>query len=183
MMRRTLSLATYVFAFQLCALTVSAQEGPPAPSPGPEHEMLKRDVGVWDATVEMFGPPGAPAMTSKGTETNAMVGAFWLVSQFKSEMMGQPFEGQGTTGYDPLKKKFVGTWIDSLTPGLATVESTYDAKTRTMTGFMVGPDPASKLRETTEWKTPDLRVFTMYGPKGPDGKEPVMMKITYTRRK
>ena len=27
------------------------------PTPGPEHEMLKKDVGTWDATVEMFMGP------------------------------------------------------------------------------------------------------------------------------
>lgn len=184
-MRRILSLVVSAFVFQLGALAVLAQEGPPMPKPGPEHEMLKKDVGVWDATVESFMAPGAPTI-SAGTETNTFIGGFWLVSHFKSEMMGQPFEGLGTTGYDPAKKKYVGTWVDSWTPGLSTVEATYDDGAKTLTGWMAGPGPdgaASKLRETTVWKSPDLRVFTLYGPKGPDGKEPTMLKITYKRRK
>ena len=36
------------------------------------------------------------------------MGGFWQLSAFKSEMMGQPFEGRGATGYDPAKKKYVG---------------------------------------------------------------------------
>jgi hypothetical protein len=44
---------------------------PPMPKPGPEHEILKSDVGVWDATVEMLGPGGA---VSKGVETNTLMG-------------------------------------------------------------------------------------------------------------
>ena len=49
----------------------AAQEMPPMPTPGPEHQVLKMDEGVWDAVVEI-SPPGAPAMTSKGVETNVM---------------------------------------------------------------------------------------------------------------
>jgi hypothetical protein len=95
--------------------------------------------------------------------------------------MGQPFEGRGATGYDPAKKKFVGTWVDTMTPGYYTVEATYDPATKTMTGTMEGPDPSgqvTKTKQTTEWKDADTRVFTMFAP---DGATP-MMRITYKRR-
>ena len=108
------------------------------PTPGPEHEMLKKDVGTWDATVEMF-MPGAPPSVSKGTEIVTMLGGFWQLSEFKSEMMGQPFEGRGTMGYDPAKKRYVGIWVDTMTPGFSTVEATYDPATKTMTGHDGGP--------------------------------------------
>lgn len=164
----------------LAAVPATAQmPGPPQPSP--EHELLKKDVGVWDASVEMF-MPGAPTSVSRGTETVTMLGAFWQLAEFKSEMMGQPFEGRGTTGFDPAKKKYVGTWVDTMTPGYYTVEATYDAATKTMTGWMEGPDPSgqvTKTKETTEWKADGTRVFTMYAP---DGASPTM-RITYTRRK
>jgi hypothetical protein len=167
----------------LLALAVPAlAQMPPMPQPGPEHEMLKKDVGTWDASVEMFmDPAGAPGV-SKGTETVSMLGGFWQVSEFKSEMMGQPFEGRGATGYDPVKKKYVGTWIDTMTPGYYTVEGTYDPATKTMTTVMEGPDPTgviAKTKATTQWKDADTRVFSMYGP---DGKT-VGMRITYKRRK
>ncbi len=157
-------------------------QAPSMPQPGPEHEMLKKDVGTWDATVEMFTAPGAPPSVSKGTETASMLGGFWLLTEFKSEMMGQPFEGRGASGYDPTKKKYVGTWIDTMTPGYYTTEATYDAATKTMSSVMEGPDPSgqvTKTKATTEWKDADTRVFTIYGP---DGKS-VGMRITYKRRK
>jgi hypothetical protein len=166
----------------LLALAAPALAQPPMPQPGPEHEMLKKDVGTWDATVEMFMEPGAPPSSSKGTETVTMMGGFWQVSEFKAEMMGQPFEGRGAAGYDPAKKKYVGTWIDTMTPAYYTMEATYDAATKTMTSTMEGPDPSgqvTKTKATTEWKDPDTRVFTMYGP---DGKS-AGMRITYKRRK
>jgi hypothetical protein len=172
--------APFVLSLSLLAVPALAQ-GPPMPTPGPEHAMLGKDVGTWDATVEMF-MPGAPPSVSKGTEVVTMMGGFWQLTEFKSEMMGQPFEGRGTTGFDPTKKKYVGTWVDTMTPAYYTVEATYDAATKTLTGWMDGPDQTgvvTKTKETTEWKDADTRVFTMYAP---DGKAP-LMKITYKRRK
>lgn len=156
---------------------------PPAPKPGPEHEVLKQDEGVWDATVEMTGMPGVPP--SKGVETNKMVGGLWLVTDFKSEMMNQPFQGHGVAGFDPNKKKYVTTWVDTMSTGLAVGEGTYDPATKTMTGWMEGPDETgkmTKMKMVSEWKDADTRVFTMYM-KGPDGKEAPSMRITYKRRK
>jgi hypothetical protein len=159
----------------------------PAPAqPGPEHAILKKDVGTWDATVEMSGPPGTPAMVSKGTETvSVTLGGLWQVSEFKADLGGMAFEGRGTVGYDPAKKKYVGTWIDSMTAGLSLMEATYDPAKKAMTGWMEGPDPAGKvmkMKEVTEWKDDDTRVFTMFTAT-PDGKETPTMKITYKRRK
>jgi hypothetical protein len=178
MKKALLALSLTVLALSVPVLA----QGPPLPTPGPEHAMLKNDVGTWDATVEMFMAPGAPPALSKGTEVVTMMGGFWQLTEFKSEMMGQPFEGRGTTGFDPAKKKYVGTWVDTMTPAYYTVEGTYDAATKTLTGFMDGPDQTgvvTKTKETTQWKDADTRVFTMYAP---DGKA-VAMRITYTRRK
>ena len=177
---RTLALSAVV-ALALAATLASAQM-PAMPQPGPEHELLKKDVGTWDATVETFMAPGGAPMVSKGTDTVSMIGGFWQVDDFKSEMMGQPFAGRGATGYDPAKKKYVGTWVDSMTPGYYTVEGTYDAATKTLNATMEGPDQSGavvKTKQTTVWKDADTRVFTLYGPDGSS----VTMRITYKRRK
>jgi hypothetical protein len=171
-----------VFALSaLAALPVAAQM-PSMPVPGPEHEILKKDVGTWDAEVEMMASPGAPASVSKGVEKVTMLGGFWQLTEFQSEIMGMPFEGRGATGFDPAKKKYVGTWMDSMTPGYYTVEGTYDKATKTLTATMEGPDPSGAItrsKETTVWKDADTRVFTMYAPDG----QTVAMRISYKRRK
>ncbi len=176
----------------MCALAVlslasaAAAQAPPVPQPGPEHAVLKSDVGTWDATVEMIVPPGAQAPPpSKGVETNTLLGGLWLVTDFKGDMMGSPFGGHGIAGWDPTKKKYVSVWTDTMSPGLLTGESTYDASKKTMTGWMEGPDMSGKVTKMTsvvEYKDPDTRVFTMSGA-GPDGKSAPMMRITYKRRK
>src|SRR5687767_13529697 len=114
---------------------VSAQQGPPMPKPGPEHALLKMDVGTWDAVIEMVPGPGAPATKSKGVETNRIgCGGLCLIGDFKADVMGMPFEGHGVTTWDPAKKKYVGSWTDSMSKGLAIGESTYDPQTKKWEG-------------------------------------------------
>jgi hypothetical protein len=186
-MRKTISFAAVACLLALPALAQdsAAPAAPPLPQPGPEHEVLKSDAGVWDATVEVFPGPGAPAMVSKGVETNAMMGSLWLVTDFKSEMMGQPFQGHGISGWDPAKRKYVSTWTDTMSTSLGLMEASYDAAKKTMTGSMNGPDATGKIvamRMVTEYKDADNRVFSMYSP-GPDGKEFCGLRISYKRRK
>jgi hypothetical protein len=183
------SLKSAAGVFVLCAGPVlSAEPGgqPPMPKPGPEHAVLKMDVGTWDAAIEITPGPGAPAVKSKGVEVNTLgCGGLCLISDFKADMMGSPFQGHGVATWDPAKKKYVGSWTDSMSRGIAIGESTYDAAAKKMTGTMEGPDETGKLvksRSVAVWTSPTTRVFTMYSP-GPDGKEAETMKITYTRRK
>lgn len=158
-----------------------------APKPGPEHKLFQADAGTWDATVEMFGAPGAAPMVSRGVETNSVgCGGLCLISDFKGEMApGQAFHGHGTTAWDPAKKKYVGTWTDSMSAGIAMGESTYDPASKTVTGWTEGPDMTGKVvrsKAVVHYTDADTRVFSMYQP-GPDGKEVLAMKISYKRRK
>lgn len=164
---------------------LSSAQPMPSTQPGPEHEVLKQDVGTWDATVEIFGP-GQPPVVHQGVETNALMAGLWLVTDYKSiNPAGPPFEGRGMYGYDPKKKKYVSSWVDSMSTSLAMAESSYDAKTKTMSGSSEEPDPSGKtvkMRWTTEYKDGDTRVSTNYMT-GPDGKETPTMRISYKRRK
>lgn len=156
----------------------------PLPKPGPEHEILQKEAGVWDATIEMRTEPNGKPEICKGVETNTVVGGLWRVQDVHSEMMGMPFHGHGITGYDAAKKAYVGTWVDSMAPGFTSQEGTYDPKTKTLTSWFEGPCPLGivmKWRSTTEWKDDDTRITTMYSPKD-QGEEFVMMKISYKRR-
>jgi hypothetical protein len=156
------------------------------PPAGPAHEVLKMEAGTWDAIVEATPAPGAQSVTSKGVETSTIgCGGKCLITDYKGEFMpGQSFEGHGTTTYDVSKQKYVGSWTDSMSQGLMVSEATWDAASRTMTGYMEGPDMSgniSKMKSVVEYKDDNTRVFTMYGP-GPDGKEAMGMRITYKRR-
>jgi hypothetical protein len=183
---RLVGLALVVVLNSPAVALAQADQAPPMPKPGPEHAALKMDEGTWDAVVEITPGPGAPPMTSKGVEVNTIgCGGLCLISDFKGEVMGMPFAGHGVTTWDPAKKKYVGSWTDSMSTGLALGESTYDPATKKWSGSMEGPDMSGKMvksRSTGEMPTPNTRVMTMFGT-GPDGKEAQTMKITYTRRK
>jgi hypothetical protein len=158
---------------------------PPLPKPGPEHELFRHDEGTWDAVVEMAMGPGQPA-TSRGVETNTIgCGGLCLITDFKGELMpGMTFHGHGVTTWDPAKKKYVGSWTDSMSQGLGITEATWDPATRTVTGWMEGPDMTGqtvRLKSTVEYRG-ESRIFTLYGP-APGGGEAPMMKITYSRRR
>jgi hypothetical protein len=162
----------------------AAQQGPPAPKPGPEQAVLKMDEGTWDAVIEIIGPDGKSTST-KGVEVNKMgCGGMCLITDFKGEMMGAPFVGHGVAAWDPAKKKYVISWSDSMGPGVSTGESTWDAAAKKSSGWMESTDPTgkpAKMRSVVEYKG-STRVMTMFAP-GPDGKEAQLFKITYTRRK
>ena len=159
----------------------------PLPKPGPEHAMLTRDAGTWDAVVELAAAPGAPPMMSKGVEVNTVgCGGLCLITDFKGEIMpGVAFDGHGTTTYDTVIKKYVGSWTDSMSAGLALSEGAYDPATKKITGTMQARDMTGamvKSRTTSESPDADHRVMTMFMPM-PDGKEMQTMRISYTRRK
>jgi hypothetical protein len=163
---------------------LAAAQMPPTPTPGPEHAILKEDVGTWDASIELV-MPGAPATPpSKGVEVNTMgCNGLCLITDFKGELMGGPFQGHGVSTWDPTKKKYVGSWSDSMAPGLAVTEATYDAAKKTMSGTMDTPDGnggTARMRSAVEYSA-GKRVFSMFMT-GPDGKEMPTMRITYTKR-
>ncbi len=152
--------------------------------PGPEHELLKSEVGTWDATIEINLSPGSPIQVSRGIAQSRLgCGGFWLITDFTNETTG--FEAHGISGFDPAKGKYVGTWVDPMRNFLTISEGTYDPVTRTMTMWSETSGPQGRMlrwRETTERKDDNTRVWrTIF--KGSDGKDFEMMRAIYTRRK
>jgi len=174
---RTTLLTLVCGGLALSGAPAAAQQAPP--KPGPEHKMLQRFEGDWDATVAMAGAE------SKATAKYKMgLGGFWLSQDFKGEFGGQKFHGKGTTGYDPLRKKYVSTWTDSMSPTLIVMEGKFDkdGKTYTETGEGPGMDgKLTKLKSVLRFKDKDTLLFTMYTVQ--NGEEQEMMKITYRRKK
>lgn len=160
------------------AQDASAPAGMPAP--GAEHQQLAKATGTWDVMVEGAGMP-----PSKGTsEMKMSLNGFWLTETFSCPMGPMSFEGRSQTGFDPIKGKFVSTWIDNMSPALFVTEGTFDAKTRTLTMVGDGYDQAGqkvKMRNLTIHKDANTVLFEMYHT-GADGKESKVMTITYTRR-
>lgn len=156
--------------------------------PGKEHAMLAKSNGVWNAETTMWMAPDAPPQKSTGKAENKMIlGGRFQQSTFKGTMMGQPFEGTGTTGYDNARKVYVGSWVDNMTTSIMNMEGTWDeaSKSITMKGKMYCA--ANKMdcdfKEVYKIVDDNTQVLEMYGPDMKTGKEYKNMEIKYTRKK
>jgi hypothetical protein len=155
------------------------------PKPGPEHAQLKKLAGEWVAEVKCHMPGSNTPQESKGEYTAKLdVGGYFLVTEFKCQLGGQPFHGRGLNGYDPVKKKYVGVWVDSMSPSIYTTEGAFEESGKVFSETMTGLDPLGKpmkMRMTTELKDNDHLLFLMFS-RGEDGKDILLMEIAYTRR-
>src|SRR5437867_10740763 len=170
-------IGSLLFAFAMAPVTALGQGGP---TPGPEHDALKKLEGTWNAKLKMGDNESSGTMTYK-----MECGGLWLTSDFRGEFFDQKFQGRGMDGYDPEKKKYVSVWVDSMSTRPMFLEGTYDKekKTMTMTGEAPGPDgKPAKHKMVTQMPDDAHQTFTMYII-DPDGQENKVMTIEYTRKK
>jgi hypothetical protein len=166
---------------------VSWAQEPEFPGPSPEHAVLKKDAGSWTAEATMF-MPGMPEEKMPGEEVSTMLGEFWVISNYSMDFMGAKFNGQGTFGYDADRKKYIGSWVDSMSPYAMHMEGTWDEAARTMTMLSVGKDPSGVEKKgklvTVHSEDGNTRVMSMFD-LVPDTKEEFVktMEIKYTKKK
>ncbi|HTD52721.1 MAG TPA: DUF1579 domain-containing protein [Thermoanaerobaculia bacterium] len=158
-----------------------------AATPGEAHKKLEAVVGTFDTKVKTWMDPSKPPEESTGTSENTWVlGNRYVQMKYQGTMMGQPFSGMGYQGYDNVTKKYVGTWMDSMSTGImrTTGQADKSGKTMTMTGSAADPVTGKmvNLTEKITVKDNDHHSFEMWAP-GPDGKPVKMMEIEYTRKK
>src|SRR6266404_8672624 len=109
------------------------------------HKLLASMDGNWNYAIKfwMNPDPNAPPQQSKGSATrkSTMGGRYSVMDvSGKMQMPGQDgkmkdmqFKGMGIEGYDNVKQKFVGSWIDNMGTGIQFSEGTYDPATKTFT--------------------------------------------------
>ena len=171
----------------LLALSPALAQDVAPPKPGREHDVLKQFEGEWDCVSKFVMEPGKEPMVSKAKEVcRTIAGGLFLVIDVEGEMMGSRFVGHGTMGYDVQKKKYTGTWIDSMATGVYLIEGTYDEKARVFTEMMEGADPATgktmKMKMVHQIKDKDSRMLKFFMT-GPDGKEIESGSVEYKRKK
>ncbi len=133
----TIALAAIAVAF-----TTSAWSQDP-PSEGPEAEMMRKwrehmtpseahkrlapFVGTFETTTKIWMAPGSEAMESKGEAVHTWIlGERFVEMKTNGEMMGAKVQGQGLLGFDNWNKHYVGTWTDTTTTSLLTMQGTWD---------------------------------------------------------
>lgn len=156
--------------------------------PQKEHQWLQQLVGEWTSEAEAPMEPGKPPQKFTGTESARSLGGLWMVVEGQGEMPGG---GAMTTvmtlGYDPQKKRYVGTFIGSMMTHLWVYDGALDAAERVLTldtegPSMVGDGKITKYKDMIELKSHDHRVLTSQM-LGEDGKWHPVMTANYRRRK
>jgi hypothetical protein len=155
------------------------------PPPTKEHAWLQQFVGEWECQVDMFMGPDQPPMTTRGGTKARLLGGFWLIEEGRNHQM--PYEFVFSLGFSPEKKKYVGTWTDSMMSYHWHYEGTVDTDRNMLTLETNGPFPmipgkTCSYRDTTEFKSPDHRVFTSLRSEG-DGVWVKHLVVTARRKK
>jgi hypothetical protein len=154
--------------------------------PGATHNFLAKMEGTWDAKNKYSMESDQPAMESTGTvEQKMILGGRYLQQEHSSEMMGAPFTGINLIGYDNHTKKYVSTWIDTMSTGIYYFEGTASPDGKVITQECHYDDPVkgpTVWRSITRLVDEDTVVYEMYGV-DKNGKEEKMGETTLTRRR
>lgn len=157
-------------------------------TPGEPHKMLATENGAWNAesTMYMSENDPKPVKSSMSAVTKMVMGGRYQESRYTGNMMGQPFEGVATVGYNNASKKYESTWIDNMGTGVMSMSGDYDAATKTisLSGNCVDPMTGQnkKVRETWAIVDENTRKMEMFDT-DPSGKEYKSMEIVLTRKK
>ena len=180
-----------VIALAMTVSAIRAEDAPKIPDtpvPVKEHAWLQHFVGEWETSVQVMMEPGQPPVKGKGAETARMLGGFWVIGEGKGEMERVPgtMTSLLTLGYDAEKRKYVGTWVDSMNSYLWKYEGSVDASGKVLTLETVGPCPLKpglvRFKEVTEFRSKDHRVFTS-SMQNDDGTWVTLVTADYRRKK
>lgn len=155
--------------------------------PQAQHQWLQKLVGEWTYEHECATEPGGPLQKLTGTERVRSLGGLWILAEGQGEMPG---DGMATTlitlGYDPIRGRFVGTFVASMMTYLWVYEGVLDENERVLTLEVEGPDfevegKMRLYRDVIELINDDYRTFTAYV-RGDDGQWNEIMKAHYYRK-
>lgn len=125
-----------------------------AAMPGPAHRNFDPLVGRFDVQQTIWFVAGAEPMRSTGVaryewvlrDPQAERGRY-LRQEFRSEMMGMPFQGLGYLGHDNIRRQYTSVWMDSMSTSTMTVTGRFDEDDGSFTF-----EGASQAPGGQEWK-------------------------------
>ena len=153
--------------------------------PSKPHKMFAKLEGSWTTETRAWMEPNKPPVESIGTcEQKMLFGGRYLQQEYTGNMMGNPFTGINLLGFDNHTKKYVSTWIDSMSTGIYYFEGTSDTNGKSITQECHFNDPfkgPAVWRSVTRFIDDNTLEFEMFMiPKG--GNEQKMMEMTVTRK-
>ena len=171
----TILLACAAIASAFALRPTAAVQDPTQPTE--HHKQIAATVGEWIGTLTPV-KEGATQEPIVANETVTAVGDFWTSSSFHCELMGKPYHGTGVFGYDVVKRRFVGTWADSMSSHLAVMEGQMDPKTKTIVMRWEGPDEtgATVPHRYEAVRTADSNTMTFFAGPG-DGVKTMVIEM------
>lgn len=167
---------------------VQAEDMPcPNAEPQKEHDWLSKLVGNWACEMECSMGPDKPIMKTTATESVRSLGGLWTIGEGTCDGPdGEPMSSVMTLGYDPQKKKFVGTFVASMMTHLWIYEGTLDASGKVLTLDTEGPSPTGdgstmRYQDIIEFVSDDHRTLRSQTP-GEDGAWHEFMVAHYRRK-
>jgi hypothetical protein len=156
--------------------------------PQKEHQWLQQLVGEWTYEAEATMAPGQAPSKCEGSESVRSLGALWILAEGQGEMPGGgPATTVLTFGYDPQKRRYVGTWIGSMMTHLWVYDGALDAAGSVLTlnaegRHMTVEGKTAQYKDVMEFKSADHRVLTSHM-LGDDGAWHEFMVAHYRRIK
>ena len=164
MFRRSLISASPIPCMLILLAVPSAPaEESPLYAPQPEHGLLKRFYGEWRYVKKSVPERGDPQVLGSGELSAELLGDFFVVSRWKGDAYGDQYNAVQTIGFDTSKKKYTGTWVDSIMSHLWQFDGSLDESGKMMTLVAQGPSPdgeTTTFRERYQFNSPDsITVF------------------------
>src|ERR1039457_5265326 len=86
-------------------------------TPGDYHKRMAKAVGDWTAKFQFWMAPDNQPMETNGTVKAEMIlGGRYLQMKYSTVIMGMPFEGISTDGYDNARKASFRIWVVTMGP-------------------------------------------------------------------
>jgi hypothetical protein len=155
--------------------------------PQQEHRWLQKLVGEWTYEHEASMGPDQPPSKFQGTEKVRSLGGLWVIAEGQGDMPGGGTANSiMTIGYDPQKKRYVGTWVGSMMTHLWPYEGSVDAAGKVLTLNSEGPNMSgdgkmAKYQDIIEFVSDDHRTLTSQM-QGDDGTWNKFMTAHYHRK-
>ena len=158
-----------------------------APEPQKEHQWLHRLIGHWTFEADCVMGPGQPPVKHTGRETVRSLGGLWTIGEGAGDTAPEGVtETIMTLGYDPQRKRFVGSFIAGMMTHFWIYDGTLDAAGKVLTLDAEGPSFAGdgtmvRYQDIIEFIDDDHRTLSSQM-RGADGKWTPFMKAHYRRK-
>ncbi len=151
-------------------------------TPNEHHAKLGKAIGNWIAKTSFIMDPSQPPSTGEGTmSVKWVLGGRYIMSEFKMDFMGEPFEGIGYTGYDIAHEQYIATWADTLSTAITSMTGNMDEDgTLTLYGTATTAKGDNLIKIVSTWIDEDTMTDKFYD-QMPDGTWFNSGTITYTR--